>query len=442
MNHCYPKTPFSDHNIVHFFERQFSKSGIDFKQIEQWLTIPPRFTTLRVNTSRKNVDEAIEQLKVIFANKCRRLSNTHYSISKHPIISDLIIIEVEGGFKCREVLPEGKEVIVDLRCGQSVLRGAEIYAAGVVGAPNSLKSDDKVAVFVDIDGKCLRGWKRRYEGRKVFLGNGVSFVSRRDLFSDCPNKGLAIELTDCLYPCPSLYGSKGALFYPQNLPSALCVHVLNPQPGEFVLDMCAAPGGKATHIATLMKGKGQLIAIDKSEARVSVMRDNFEKLGVEEGVKILSFDATLLLNESSENIPLKKCSFDKILVDAPCSGLGQRPQLTRDITIKALQSYPVTQKLLLKVAERLLKPGGILVYSTCSFTLHENEEVVDYILTNCPNLELKPQYPHLGGTGLKGDHKLTTEQLNLLQRFTNFDSYSVNDDTIGFFIAKFEKKLA
>lgn len=134
--------------------------------------------------------------------------------------------------------------------------------------------------------------------------------------------------------------------------------------------------------------------------------------------------------------------FDRVLLDAPCSGLGQRPLLACRQTAGQLRSYPPQQRALFDTAVRLLKPGGTLVYSTCTLTTAENEAIVAWALARFPELCLVPQEPHLGGVGRAGAG-LDDDQRHLVQRFEGQqvwpESQDYNVDTIGFFIACFRK---
>lgn len=170
--------------------------------------------------------------------------------------------------------------------------------------------------------------------------------------------------------------------YIQNAASWLPVIALDAQPGEVVLDMCAAPGGKTSHIAQRASNKAQITANDNSRPRLHKLQRNLERLGVENVIYTLH-DATMLSRY------LEPESFDKILLDAPCSGEGMMQLDTK----KDFESWSVAhvkrlqklQKKLIVQAWRLLKPGGTLVYSTCTIAPEENEAVVDYLLRHNEN---------------------------------------------------------
>ena len=165
--------------------------------------------------------------------------------------------------------------------------------------------------------------------------------------------------------------------YIQNAASWLPVLALNPQPGESILDICAAPGGKTSHIAQKADNKALITANDNSRPRLHKLQSNLQRLGVE-NVTFTLHDATRLVRH------LEPESFDKILLDAPCSGEGMMTLANKKdfeswsvAHIKRLQQL---QKKLLVQAWQLLKPGGRLVYSTCTMAPEENEAVVDYLL--------------------------------------------------------------
>ncbi|XP_068942376.1 tRNA (cytosine(72)-C(5))-methyltransferase NSUN6 isoform X3 [Petaurus breviceps papuanus] len=360
----------------------------------------------------------------------------------------------------KNINKQPSEVIVGAHCGNAVLRGAHVYVPGITSASKFMKAGDVVSVYSDIEGKCKKGAKE-FDGKKVFLGNGISELSRNDIFSlNSPLKGIAIRMTEPVYLSPSFDNVLSSSLFLQNLPSAVVSHVLNPQPGEKILDMCAAPGGKTTHIAALMHDQGEVIALDKIPNKVEKIKQNATLLHLN-CIKAFCYNGTKALGKVENGQggpPFLPESFDRILLDAPCSGMGQRPNMAYTWTLKEVTSYQPLQRKLFTVAVQLLKPGGVLVYSTCTVTLAENEEQVAWALTTFPCLQLLPQEPHIGEEGMVGAG-LSVDQLKQLQRFDpsviplkDTDITSVRDarredmiwlankDCIGFFIAKFVKR--
>ncbi|HEY6011828.1 MAG TPA: 16S rRNA (cytosine(967)-C(5))-methyltransferase RsmB [Nitrospirota bacterium] len=166
----------------------------------------------------------------------------------------------------------------------------------------------------------------------------------------------------------SLTGYRKGAFIVQDEAAQLISLMLAPRPGETVLDACAAPGGKATHLAELMKDQGTLVALERSERRLDRVRENSERLGTAV-IRPVVGDATTY----------REGAYDKVLIDAPCSGLGvlrRHPdgRWTKSETI--LQEKQSLQKKILDNCAALLKPGGVLVYATCATEPEENEDVV------------------------------------------------------------------
>lgn len=162
--------------------------------------------------------------------------------------------------------------------------------------------------------------------------------------------------------------------YVQEAASMIPPLALDPQPGELVLDMAAAPGSKTTQIAMQMQNQGLLIANDVEASRLAALGINLQRCGVSNAV------ITKMRGRTFEGVPLQ---FDRILVDAPCSGTGTIRKSLKTIGMwnpKMVQRLAGTQRNMLKVAFGLLKPGGTLVYSTCSLEPEEDEGVVSAFL--------------------------------------------------------------
>jgi 16S rRNA (cytosine967-C5)-methyltransferase len=167
------------------------------------------------------------------------------------------------------------------------------------------------------------------------------------------------------------------LFAVQDESSQLASILLAPEPGDEVLDVCAAPGGKATHLAQLMKNSGKVTACDSNPGKLSLISETAGRLGI-------SIIGVKALDASVPPVALEDRLFDRILIDAPCSGLGvirRNPEgKWRKTRSDVLRLASLQKTILGKIAERL-KPGGVLLYSTCSTSVEENEEVVDDFLT-------------------------------------------------------------
>ncbi|XP_055881334.1 tRNA (cytosine(72)-C(5))-methyltransferase NSUN6-like isoform X3 [Biomphalaria glabrata] len=434
QTHSWRNTHTHTHNI-------YILNDEHFKQLLEVLTLPPLYTTLRINSVENDPDNNIllEEIQLHLKKQTDALCRPEYNMFIHPVLKDCLLIQNRGP-KTIDVVD--KEIIVDLSCGMAVLRGAHVFKVGIMGAPMSLRAGDVVSVYADLDGHCLKGTATCYSNQKLFVGNGVAHVSRSDLFnSQTLQSGIGILMTHPVYEAPSLAEMLTVRISSQNLPSIACVYALDPQEGEIILDMCAAPGGKTTHIAGLIGDKGLVIALDKSSQRVKKMQTLKKK-----NIEMYVFDSTKAWCPSADGSnrpPYSPETFDRILVDAPCSALGQRPCYKNEILLNQLRSYPVIQHQLLKTAVKLLKPGGVMVYSTCTITKEENEDQVSRLLATNPQIELIHTPYKLGGDALP-TCDLSSEDKSKVQRFDPSFLYSddkdlYNVDTIGFFIAKFQK---
>ncbi|XP_033159939.1 tRNA (cytosine(72)-C(5))-methyltransferase NSUN6 [Drosophila mauritiana] len=438
----YPKTPFLGNPLLEADILKVNSAAL--APLLEWLCLTPKVTTYRVNTLRCSVDafqkKVEEKLTARYGVKSPRI----YCL---PDLPEMLCIDPLDSQLTKAVADsELKEVVVDTNCGAALLRGAHIYAPGVLAMESNTEREELVNVYADLDGKCKRGTVKRYESpNKVFLGTGKVLMQRYQLFNNAetPASGVAVEMQSNVSGVPSLgdLSSEDGLL--QNLPSIVCVRVLDPQPGERILDMCAAPGNKTSHIAELMGDRGSVVALDNSASRV---RSMLPKLGHYKSITAHVFNSTKAVAPDAPSAPVGEftgppfpCeSFDRILLDAPCSGLGNRPQLSCSIKqAKVLSSYPHNQRRLFEQAVQLLRPGGILVYSTCTVTEDECECLVAWALGKFVELRLTDATPRWGGPGLSLPG-FEASKSRLLQRF---GPSGANADTVGFFIAKFQKEL-
>ncbi len=213
----------------------------------------------------------------------------------------------------------------------------------------------------------------------------------------------------------------------QESAAQLPVQVLNPRPDEFVLDMCAAPGGKSTQIAQLMKNKGTLVCYDLKPHRLTSLKTNLERCGVTNSV---------VFRADASKADKLKIQFDKVLLDAPCSGnFLSEPGWLDKRDLEGVNRNAAIQRKLLKSAVEVLKPGGTLVYSTCSLEPEEDELNVQWALDNL-GVELKDTGIKIGSAGsVKIFNQNLDESIILCRKF-----WPHLTGTQGFFVAKMVKQ--
>ena len=214
---------------------------------------------------------------------------------------------------------------------------------------------------------------------KQWASEGVTFVQVRRNWFPPP---LIFEL-ESHPPLATLPSFCQGVFYVQDPSTLLAVHELDPEPGETVLDLCAAPGGKTTYIAQRMRNEGRIIAHDVSVDRLKLIEENCKRLSVD--------CVETVLPDALESRP---ATFDRILADAPCSNTGvmrRRVDLRWRIRPAEITRLQKQQLELLRLAAPLLRPNGTLVYSTCSLEPEENQKVVEQFLWEFPAFQLKQQ---------------------------------------------------
>jgi len=216
---------------------------------------------------------------------------------------------------------------------------------------------------------------------------------------------------------------KKGCFQVQDESSMLVGIILDPKPGELVMDVCSAPGGKATHIAQLMKNEGIVVARDIHEHKIKLIREAADRLGITI-IKTEVFDALEIDNNYIEKA-------DRVLVDAPCTGLGiirKKPDIKWARNQEDKKEIIELQQRILSAASKYVRPGGVLVYSTCTIEPDENEEVVKSFLKTHPDFKLSDISDAIPEKLMK-----RTAKDGYIQLYPNIDGVD------GFFISKLIK---
>jgi len=380
-----------DEGVVNSLRRVYGNELPSFlKSIRE----PGRRLYVRVNTLIWNTDEVIESLR-----------NRGIKVFPDENVEEAIFFPIEGPY---EVPVEEGVVIVDKRTAESVYLGSHVYAPGVLKAVGKFRRNAPVTVVSPLLEPV--GW-------------GYLKINPKDIGK--VRKGLAVEVEISRYKAPKVREfpeySQGVL-YEQSLPAMIASKILDPQPGELIVDMCAAPGGKASHIHQLTKGKARIIAFDHSRKRVVKMIREFRRMKV--NIKVYLADSRYL----HVDYPLLRGKVDKVLIDPPCSSFGVRPKLYDSKKYRDIIDLGNYQIQFFKPAYELLRKGGVLVYSTCTVTLEENEEIIEEAISKYRFEPVKTIYGGLGSKGFSSYGKF----------FLRFHPHI--HDVTGYFIAKLVKK--
>lgn len=197
-----------------------------------------------------------------------------------------------------------------------------------------------------------------------------------------PHLPQGLRLTNSVGNITQLDYFKEGLFTIQDSSAQLVTHFLNPQPDELIIDACAAPGGKTTHIAELMQDTGTIIGCDRQLSRLKKVTENAERLKLK-SIQIVEGDSRELRGWENKA--------DRVLVDVPCSGLGilhKNPDIRWHKKLEDITSLTELQLKILENSAKWVKNGGILVYSTCTLHKAENEDIINQFLTNNPQWQL------------------------------------------------------
>lgn len=281
--------------------------------------------------------------------------------------------------------------------GAMAVMKAQNEPAPLVVRVNSLKTsvDD---VIQDWAGKNISTARCRYAPDAIVLKSGVSIMD--PVIQEAIIRGIV---------------------QPQSEASVVAVSMLSPKEGETIIDACAAPGTKTAHIAAVMRNDGLVIAVDIHRSRAGLIKESCERLGVKIA-KIVVGDAGKLEN-------LFNIQVDRILIDAPCSGLGalhKRPDIRWRIKPDMISRLAETQRQLLNSAASVVRPGGILAYSTCTISEPENEDNAERFLAGHPDFSEE-----------KAPEGLSIEEVRSRIGYQFLPS---KHGTEGFYIALFRKR--
>lgn len=366
--------------------------GSETRAVLEALMKPVGTYYVRCNTLKVSVND----LRTMFEDQGLKLH-------QHPILPEAMGLQVEGPF---DIPSMSRRIVVDKHTAESVLQGANVYAPGILDC-DSLKVGDDLTIVSELGDA---------------LATGTAVMSANDVLTF--RKGLAVQVNHRRFKAPQVRDLRefsDGLLYPQSLAAMATARVLDPQEGETIVDMNCAPGGKLSHLSQLMNNSGKIFGFDRNHDKIKQARETVARLGCT--------NVTLSIHDSRYiHVDMPDLKADRVLIDPPCSALGLRPKIYDFTTAERVNNLANYQKQFVEAGSRVVRPGGIIVYSVCTYTAEECEQVVGFAEHECglnvieQNLLLESK--GLPGFGLSG---------------LNCQRFHPRVDEIGYFIAKFER---
>ncbi len=356
------------------------------------ISTPMEEYTLHVYKNEKIIDEILQTLQ---RNK--------FQASVHRVYSNLIICSPNGPFKL-DSQSNLKKIVVDTKASEMIYQGADVYVPGVKRA-NKVKQGDIVQVV---------------NQQNIHVANAEAQMCQKEMLEN--RKGLAAKNLQSPYVVPSVeqLNLDNLPIYFQSFPAYLASLNLEPKANERILDCCAAPGNKTIHLSEIAGDKARVVAVDRSKNRLRKLSEKIDKFRIK-NIEITSGD----IIELSKKWNIK---FDKILIDPPCTALGLRPRLSINTTKEAIKSMSRYQKAIFHACNELIKPQGEVIYSTCTISREENEDVITYANEKLDFETIEQRYRHSDYASVVEDSKYP------VQRFI-----PGIHKTLGYFIAKMRK---
>ncbi len=344
-----------DKSVLGFFEEISNAYSLSFDKIFCSLVKPPRRYYLRVNLLRASREEVL-----------RLLLDEGWEFRPDERMPEAIYLEVKGPQKIEDT---GKYVVADTVAAERVMIGANLYIPGIKRIVGS-KKGDYVTVITD-------------EGKMI--ANGYLEVDKSSL----GGRGMGVRVVRSLYRVPpvrELNAHINGLVSDQSYPSMTIPHALDPREilGP-ILDMTASPGGKATHLYEAVGGKETVIAVDHTNRKVERIRAEASRLS--HRINVLKADSRYLHLDYPSIRPTIT------LVDPPCTALGVSPSLMPGRRLNDIVNLLSLQKQLLEEAVRITRPGGLIVYSTCTLTTSENEDQIGRLFRKGLVSPIESSYP-------------------------------------------------
>ena len=326
------------------------------------------------------------------------MSSEGLEANAHEVFPDMAYLRVIE----RPFNTEGIIVEADRFAAEAVLLGAHLYAPGVRNC-RGLKAGMKSTV-VDPTG--------------TPVGSGMSRQGETMILRY--HSGIAIEIRQSRFRIPPLRETiwyEQGLIHLQSLPSMVTCRVLDPQHGDVIVDLNCAPAGKMSYLCQLTDNKARVVGFDRNPQKVGKAREHLERLQCK-NYELIAHDSRYAHLDYNINA-------DRVLVDPPCTGLGVVPKLAVETTMADVENLSAYQKQFLVAAAAMVKKGGVVVYSVCTITGKECEDIIDFAQDKLDLLEDSAE-PMVGRPGL--------DPKGLSQRF------DPELDGAGYFIARFVKQ--
>jgi 16S rRNA C967 or C1407 C5-methylase (RsmB/RsmF family) len=341
---------------------------------------------LRINTLKAERDTIV-----------RSMIASDLRAEAHPQLEDATFLHPRPS----EIDTDGVIVEANRFAAEAVQLGAHLYAPGVRRC-HGLRPGMKATVV---------------DGNGTPVGSGVSHQSETSILTY--RQGVAVEINSSRTGLPSImetpWYSSGQIHL-QSLPAILTCRILDPRPGETIVDLNCAPGGKTSHISQLTRNQARIIGFDRNTRKIEKAKELMQRMGCT-NYQLISHDSRYV--HLDYNIKA-----DRVLVDPPCTALGILPKLAVETTAQNVENSAAYQKQFLTAASHITKKEGTIVYSVCTITKEECEDVAGFAEKEL-GLTLDNQFPILGENGFDRDC--------LTQRF------SPDIHQTGYFIARFVK---
>lgn len=332
------------------------------------------------------------------ADAVEKIRSTGLNISLHETIPEAAHLPIRE----EELSPMGIEVQADRFAAEAVMQGAHLYAPGVKNC-KGLRAGMNATVTDKKTGTAVASGVAR-QGETAILKY---------------HQGIAVETQQSRFRLPALRETSlysDGLIHLQSLPSMVTCRVLDPQPGELIVDLNCSPAGKMSYISQLSQNRARLIGFDRNIPKIEKAREHLERLRCK-NYQLIAHDSRYAHLDYT-------LSADKVLVDPPCTGLGVMPRLSVDATMKDVKNLAAYQKQFLRSASAIIRKGGSVVYSVCTITSEECEEMVEFAENELGLVEAGVE-PLIG--------RPRSDSGGMSQRF------DPELDGVGYFIAKFVK---